>query len=238
MKHSVIISTMAKALSRNSRVLVLSCEHAHNTVPRRYTSLFEHAADVLNTHLGWDPGALQVATHFARLWNAPLFSFPYTRLLIEPNRSLHNPELFSDYSRHLSDTEKDHLIRNYYTPFREQVISFIVQAMHQRKQILHISIHTFTPQLNGVNRNFDLGLLFDPSREMEDHFCSNWGQSLSTRWKTKMNEPYEGIADGFTSWLRHRFPAKWYLGIELEINQLAADAFRQGIVLSDDPLAW
>jgi len=38
-------------------------------------------------------------------------------------------------------------------------------------------------------------------------------------WITRRNYPYLGCSDGFTTWLRQRFPERCYVGIELEINQ-------------------
>jgi hypothetical protein len=35
----------------------------------------------------------------------------------------------------------------------------------------------------------------------------------------RLNYPYRGTADGFTVYLRHRFPSAAYLGIEIEVNQ-------------------
>jgi len=35
----------------------------------------------------------------------------------------------------------------------------------------------------------------------------------------RRNYPYTGKSDGFTAYLRRRFPADAYIGIELEINQ-------------------
>ena len=37
--------------------------------------------------------------------------------------------------------------------------------------------------------------------------------------KVRRNYPYTGKSDGFTAYLRRRFPPAAYLGIELEINQ-------------------
>jgi hypothetical protein len=37
--------------------------------------------------------------------------------------------------------------------------------------------------------------------------------------RVRRNYPYRGVADGFTTALRRRFPADLYLGIELEVNQ-------------------
>ncbi|NJW55731.1 N-formylglutamate amidohydrolase, partial [Salinimicrobium sp. CDJ15-91] len=88
-------------------------------------------------------------------------------------------------------------------------------------EVLHISVHTFTPELEGEVRTADVGLLFDPAREEEADFCKRFQKSLFKQDKelqVKFNYPYLGIDDGFTTYLRQKFP-KQYLGIELEVNQ-------------------
>jgi hypothetical protein len=67
-----------------------------------------------------------------------------------------------------------------------------------------------------------MGLLFDPDRAHEKLFCEEWKIQLLQvfpDWKVEFNEPYKGIDDGFTTYLRKRFSNDHYLGIELEWNQ-------------------
>jgi hypothetical protein len=50
-----------------------------------------------------------------------------------------------------------------------------------------------------------------------------WQTELKARapdLKVRRNYPYSGTSDGFTAYLRRRFPAGVYIGIELEINQM------------------
>ncbi len=78
---------------------IVTCEHAGNQVPECYSHIFTELTDVLESHRGWDPGALEIARFLATEFNAPLFICEMTRLLIEPNRSLHSHQLYSEYSR-------------------------------------------------------------------------------------------------------------------------------------------
>ena len=71
-------------------------------------------------------------------------------------------------------------------------------------------------------RKADIGLLYDPSRPGERALCQRWQASLKTKapgLTIRRNYPYTGKADGFTTYLRRRFPTDRYAGIELEINQ-------------------
>jgi predicted N-formylglutamate amidohydrolase len=144
-----------------------------------------------------------------------------SRLLIECNRSLHHPQLFSEFSNRLAKQTKHELIAKYYLPYRTSVESSINEYISSQKQVLHISLHSFTPELNGVIRQNDIGLLYDPKRKQEKEFCLTFKDALIAQdptLKIRANYPYLGSADGFTTHLRKQFPEN-YLGIELELNQ-------------------
>ena len=198
---------------------VVTCEHAGNTVPPNYAHLFHGKEDILQSHRGWDPGAVEVASALSNDLAASFFICETTRLLVEPNRSLHSESLFSEYSKGLTETEKDHLLQNYYHPHRTTVEQLIRNSIGA---VLHLSIHTFTPVWDGLERIVDLGLLFDPERKNETKFCEDYKTKLNKSLlaiNIEFNEPYKGIDDGFTTYLRTRFSDDQYLGIEIEINQ-------------------
>jgi predicted N-formylglutamate amidohydrolase len=198
---------------------VVTCEHAGNAVPLNYAHLFHGKEEVLQSHRGWDPGAVGVATALSKELSAPFFICETTRLLIEPNRSLHSEFLFSEYSQSLTDAEKNHLLENYYHPHRSAVEQLI---RNSSDGILHLSIHTFTPVWDGCERTIDLGLLFDPDRSNEAKVCEDYRTKLKKSlpaMNIEFNAPYKGIDDGFTTYLRTQFDNDRYLGIEIEINQ-------------------
>ncbi len=87
--------------------------------------------------------------------------------------------------------------------------------------ILHLSVHSFTPILEGKKRKTAIGLLYDPARIAEKNFCKEIKNELHKQLpeiKIRFNYPYLGKADGFTTYLRKRFP-EHYLGVEIEVNQ-------------------
>lgn len=199
--------------------LVISCEHAGNAVPDAHAHLFAGKEDVLNTHRGWDPGALPVAENLAHRFHVPLFACYQSRLLIEVNRALISPQLFSEFSTKLPAREKQSLIDTVYLPFRQSVEGYISVSP---KPVLHLSVHTFTPVWAGNERAVDIGILFDPDREGEQTFSTQLHSALSRQlpdFRIRYNEPYAGKDDGHTTHLRTKFSSEEYLGIELEINQ-------------------
>jgi predicted N-formylglutamate amidohydrolase len=96
----------------------------------------------------------------------------------------------------------------------------------QNGPILHVSVHTFTPVFNGVERKLDIGILYDETRQSEKQFCEKWRDQLQQSLENKvvaLNLPYNGADDGFTTYLRTLYDDNQYLGIEIEINQKFAN---------------
>jgi predicted N-formylglutamate amidohydrolase len=200
--------------------LVLSCEHGGNEIPESYKSLFKDAKAALNSHRGLDYGALDLFKYCAALGDYSKFS-TISRLLIELNRSKHHPKLFSEFTKILSELEKSKLIEQIYDPYRKEIELEISNLLETGEKLLHLSVHSFTPSLSGQVRNADIGLLYDPSRNSEKAIAKELKQLIKTEipnFKIRYNYPYLGTADGFTSYLRKKFPEN-YSGIEIEINQ-------------------
>lgn len=202
--------------------VIVTCEHGGNKIPRKYLSLFRNKKKILNSHRGWDQGALILAKTISRDLSAPLIYSNISRLLIDLNRSLHHPDLFSEFSKPSSRLIKQELIDSIYIPYRSKVINKIKESKYRCPLTAHLSIHSFTPNLNGEQRTADIGLLYDPSRKSEKLICKKLQISLKENipeLNIRCNYPYRGNADGFTTYLRSQFNERNYTGIEIEINQ-------------------
>ena len=205
---------------RNHRILI-TCEHAGNEVPAEYVPLFQSHQSLLQTHRGWDLGALPLAQRAAAFFSAPCHYSQTTRLLVDLNRSLGHVNLFSNITRPLPREDKNRILDRFYHPYRNQVQSVISNWLQRDGVVFHLSVHTFTPVLDGVRRNADVGLLYDPQRAREKSLCVEWLNQMRERcgFRIRRNYPYLGIADAFIPFLRKLFPPQRYIGIELEVNQ-------------------
>jgi len=204
--------------------LILTCEHGGNEIPEKYAQYFEEQQTVLKTHRGLDLGALDFFNHLKPLADFSSFS-KTSRLLIELNRSLHHKNLFSEFTKDLPLSAKKELIAEYYLPYRDKIENEIKKQIHQNEFVIHLSIHSFTPVLNTIKRNCDIGLLFDSRIDKEKQVASFLKDSISSKtdnFKVRFNYPYLGKMDGFTTYLRKQF-SKNYVGIEIEINQKYAE---------------
>lgn len=209
--------------------LVITCEHGGNRIPAAYRRAFAHAGHALQSHRGYDPGALLLAREFARKLHAALVFSTTSRLLVELNRSPGHRNQFSTYSRRLPAEVRNEIVRRYYEPYRKAVEAEVLRGVRRGRQVVHLSCHSFTPRLAGVVRHTDVGLLFDPHRPSEAKLCRRWQTDLLPHVRVRRNYPYRGWADGLTTYLRTRFPDRAYVGIELEVNQ----NFPRG-----DPARW
>ncbi|SFI47471.1 N-formylglutamate amidohydrolase [Nitrosomonas sp. Nm34] len=202
---------------------VISCEHGGNRIPTQYRHLFHGFEVLLYSHRGYDRGALRMARDLAQLLHASLFVSTTSRLLIDLNRSIGHPQLFSDATKNTSTTIRREILVRYYLPYRNQVEQTIAEVINRKnRQVIHISSHSFTPVLDGEVRHADIGLLYDPSRLGERNLCYRWQACLKAKGPDltiRRNYPYAGKADGLTTYLRRQFPEEAYWGIELEINQ-------------------
>lgn len=204
------------------RRLLLTCEHAGNRIPQQYRPLFRGAAAALASHRGWDPGALPLARAMSRTLGLPVLAETWSRLLVESNRSPTNRRIWSPWTASLPREEKARILERYWWPHRRRVEGAVRAVIDGGDRILHVAVHSFTPVLGGETRNADVGLLYDSARRAERSACTRWAELLRERDPTlrvRLNYPYRGAADGLPTWLRRRFPAGAYVGVELEANQ-------------------
>jgi predicted N-formylglutamate amidohydrolase len=201
---------------------IITCEHGGNRIPAPYRQLFQGHVAILNTHRGFDPGALLMAKALAKAFDAPLVSSTVSRLLIDLNRSPRHPHRFSEATAGAPVVLREEIAARYYHPYRAEVERLASLATRSGARVIHVSSHSFTPELNGIVRQADLGLLYDPSRPGETELCARWQAALALRapaLRVRRNYPYTGKSDGLTTFLRRRFTPAEYVGIELEINQ-------------------
>jgi predicted N-formylglutamate amidohydrolase len=203
--------------------LLITCEHASCLIPREFQLAFKGQQKQLHSHLGWDIGALKAYQAFVTAFPAAYHQHAnWSRLLIELNRSLDHPSLFSKWTKTLSRDDKAHIIKRYYAPYRHQLLLNLEKRLARERNIIHIAVHSFTPVFNHKVRDADIGLLYDPSRKAEVALAAAWRhaiQSQSSDYRVRMNYPYWGKTDGLCSALRQAYPERSYVGIELEINQ-------------------
>jgi predicted N-formylglutamate amidohydrolase len=207
--------------NRSFDQIVLSCEHASKAVPKKFEHLLP-SKWLLDTHQGWDIGALELARTLAKSSGAALHAARWTRLLVDLNRDEGQRNLHGPAIRKLTDAQKIALVEQIHRPYREQVYQQVQAHLQQELTVLHLSVHSFTPRLRGQVRPLELGIMYDPARPAEQALAEQWQRQLAIReprLRVLLNQPYHGADPYFQSYLRRHLRSTKYLGLQIEINQ-------------------
>ena len=205
-------------------ILILTCEHASNKLPAAFKNAVP--AEILKTHRAYDIGAAQVFRKLVK-FAKPEFSCEgkYSRLFVDLNRTITNKSAFSDYLHDNANAKAQ--ATAYWTEYRTAIEKFVESALRTKTRaaksatIVHLGIHSFTPELNGKVRNTDIGILYDPACPQERAYAQVIKAEIKRLYptmKVRFNYPYKGTTDGLTTTLRKKF-GQHYVGIEIEINQ-------------------
>jgi len=197
--------------------LVLTCEHASPAVPPEYANL-GLAPPQLRDHIGWDIGAATVTEELSRQLTVPAVLSAASRLLVDCNRDVADADLMPHESHgiaipgnaRIEAAERDERLQRFYAPYHSAVDTTV--AAHPDAMLL--SIHSFTPELNGRQRPFDVGVLFDAYDDVAVALADG---VKAAGFAVRMNEPYSGL-DGLIFSARSHGLRHSTRYLELEIN--------------------
>ena len=120
-----------------------------------------------------------MAKALAKAFAAPLVTSTVSRLLVDLNRSIGHPQLFSAATRGAPAQTRAQIVEHHYRPYRAHVERLVRQSVARGRRVIHISSHSFTPELDGKVRRADVGLLYHPARRGEAELCARWKASLA-----------------------------------------------------------
>lgn len=176
---------------------LLVCDHASNRIPARLNQLGASAAD-LQTHFALDIGAADVTRVISALLGLPAVLCGYSRLVVDCNRKLDDPTAFPVYFEELlvpgnqglthDDRQRraDALYWTYHRAIRDRLTAL---EAHATAPAL-IAIHSFTHTLNGRQRPWDIGILWDTDPRIPVPLLEALARQPGVR--VGDNEPYSG----------------------------------------------
>lgn len=203
--------------------LFLSCEHASDHVPEELGSCFLESG---NSSLGFekfDPFSAQLTKTIATNLKCDYLLGQVSRQALDLNKNHNQEHCFSPFVReNFSNQTKQLLLEKYYFSYRNDCQKIIQKLIDENFQVLHLSIHTFNPEENGLAHHAAIGLLYDPSRHGEKEVVRIWNELLTKRtpYIVRLNYPRSGARDNLTSYLRKQYAESDYIGLELECNAL------------------
>lgn len=148
--------------------VLLTCDHASRAIPADYDSLGLDET-VLRRHIAWDIGAGDVARRLAALMDAPAVLCGTSRLVIDCNRPLDDPTSIPQVSdgviipgnQELSAQARCERARRHFQPYHGEIGRRLDAFEARGIRPLVVSVHSFTPIMNGFERPWHVGLLWD-----------------------------------------------------------------------------
>ncbi|WP_374367042.1 N-formylglutamate amidohydrolase [Dongia sp.] len=148
--------------------LVLFCDHAGQAIPRALGDL-GLSAEARAQHIAWDIGIAEVAAILARELDAPAVLAGYSRLVIDCNRRLDDPTSIAQESdripvpgnRGLSAGDRARRADEIFRPYHAAVTAAIEAKLAAGQKPAILSLHSFTPVMNGFQRPWHFGILWN-----------------------------------------------------------------------------
>ncbi len=153
--------------------VLITCDHASRRVPKSLHNLGLDAAH-LKQHIGWDIGAAEVSRHLARKLDAPAILAGYSRLVIDCNRNLDDPTSMPAVSdgvavpgnKDLSPGDRAQRAEALFKPYHRAIETALEAFTARGVNPAVLSIHSFTPVMNGFQRPWHIGILWDKDPRM------------------------------------------------------------------------
>jgi predicted N-formylglutamate amidohydrolase len=208
--------------------ILLVCDHASCRIPQ---SLGDLGLDPFarRCHLAIDIGAGSLTEELAASLGVTAVVARYSRLVVDLNRQLMDTGAFLEYgdgilisgNRNLRQEDKDSRADALYWPYHQAVDEQVQRLRNAGPPPAFISVHSFTPVLNGQSRPWQMGILWDKDTQLRDIFMEEFSAAGYT---VGDNEPYSGKApQDFT--IDHHAEEIGLPHIGIEIRQdLVADA--------------
>lgn len=183
--------------------LILVCDHASPAVPGKFDALgLDHT--VFHRHVAFDIGAAELTFKLSALLPAPAVLSTFSRLLIDPNRSIEDPTLIVKSSdgvvvpgnRDLDEAAISDRIETYHRSYHRAIEQQFELARRDGKIVAFVGIHSFTPIMNGFERPWDVAVLWNRDPRL--------ARALLRRLRVESdlcvgeNEPYSGRVAGFS----------------------------------------
>ncbi|MGE0120088.1 MAG: N-formylglutamate amidohydrolase [Dongiaceae bacterium] len=148
--------------------VVLLADHAGRAIPQSLGTLGLGPAE-LARHIAWDIGIADVTRRLARRLDAPAILAGYSRLVIDCNRRLGDPTSMPQESdgvavpgnRNLTAADRARRAAALFTPYHNAVARVIEGRRRAGLVPAVVSMHSFTPVMNGFERPWHIGILWN-----------------------------------------------------------------------------
>jgi predicted N-formylglutamate amidohydrolase len=188
--------------------LVFFSDHAGRAIPQRLGTLGLRQAE-LDQHIGWDIGIANLTRALAAELDAPAVLCGYSRLVIDCNRRLDDPTSIAQESDRIPVpgnhglTAEDRKARAeaIFRPYHAAVAAAITGKRKAGSDPAVLSLHSFTPQMNGFSRPWHVGILWNRDPRLPVPLMARLLREASI--VVGDNEPYSGKDEHGYSTIAH-----------------------------------
>lgn len=230
MTRSTVFAPFDIVEGDRKRGIVLVADHARRDLPEDYGSLGLPAAE-FDRHIAYDIGVEAVTRELAALLDVPAVFANFSRLLIDPNRGEDDPTLIRQLydgtvisgNYPIAAGERERRLDDFYRPYHDAVGAMIASvARASGKAPFILSVHSFTPVMQGIIRPWHVGILWDlddrAARPLIDMLAGDPALAVGD------NEPYDGALRGDTMYRHAIVNGFAHALIEIRQDLIASDA--------------
>jgi len=208
--------------------VLLVCDHASNRFPCSLGTMGLEYLDRVS-HIALDIGANAVAEALADNLGATAVLCQYSRLIVDCNRNLIDDSAFLECSdgvdvpgnHDLQENEKEKRASEIYWPYHNAIKNQIVRLNKHGIDPVVISIHSFTPVINGNDREWEIGVLWDKDSVTAKIFLT---RLVEAGYVVGDNKPYSGKdPEDFTIDFHAESTGLPHVGIEISQNLINHD---------------
>ena len=202
--------------------LLVTAEHASNRVP---APLRTTASDRfwLETHWGYDIGVRTTCRELVRLTGSQAVMARFSRLVCDPNRAPGTADFVRvevegtplSFNRKVDETEVRRRVEAFHTPYHRAIDAALRARLGQDRDVLLLSVHSFTPVWNHRVRTMDLGILASRHEAVASRLARF---TRAAGFETAINEPYSAL-DGLIYAAERHGETHGVVYLELELNQ-------------------
>lgn len=203
--------------------LVLLADHAGRELPVEYGDLGLPASE-FERHIAYDIGVEALTRSLAAALEVPAVMAHFSRLLIDANRGEDDPTLIRQLydgtvipaNYPMREEERQRRLTRFWRPYHDALGEMIASvAQNTGAAPFLVSIHSFTPQMQGRPRPWHVGLLWDK----DDRAVRPLIEMLAADPELVVgdNEPYDGALRGDTMF-RHAI-IRGYAHVLIEVRQ-------------------
>ncbi|HJM91181.1 MAG: N-formylglutamate amidohydrolase [Alphaproteobacteria bacterium] len=176
---------------------LIICDHASRHIPEELEDL-GLSEEQLSRHIAWDIGAGEVAGRLATLLDAPAVLCGTSRLVVDCNRPFGEASSIPESSdgvavpgnAKLALSERQRRMDRYFHPYHDEIDRRIHGHDQQSQAPALISVHSFTPEMDGFQRPWHVGVLWDQDQRMATPVIRELRRNPDLL--VGENEPYNG----------------------------------------------